>query len=79
MIMIPKYSINIHYRVVEGSDRERVVLECAREYGCSADTHLFDRLLEDRLVLFLKRKEELVRLDVEQKALDERRRKLGGG
>jgi len=74
-----KYSIVVNYRVTPGSKREEAVLECAREYGCEADTHLFDKLLDDRYLLFANHKAELAKLAEEEKEHAERKRVLLGG
>ena len=56
--------IDIHWRAVSGSKRERLVLECAKEYGCDPNTHLFDRLLEDRYSLFEQRKLKVIKINL---------------
>ena len=71
--------IRIYWRANEGSYRERNVLECAKEYKCEPNTHLFDLILADRNEVFAlrKRKEaEIAELDAR---VAEERRKLHGG
>ena len=74
-----KYSIVVNYRVTPGSKREEAVLECAREYGCEADTHLFDKLVADRYLLFAERKRQLAEVAENERLTAERKRKLMGG
>lgn len=73
------YTIRIYYRAREGSERERQLLECAREYGCEPDIHLIDRLLEDRYKLFEQHKAELARIAAEEAKLAQEKRKVLGG
>jgi hypothetical protein len=77
--MVDCYSIRIHYRASRGSEREKAVLECAKEYQCEPDCHLIDRLLDDRLKLFEHHKTELARVAQEEARLAEEKRKLMGG
>ena len=77
--MVNCYTVKIHYRAKAGSERERWCLEAAKEYGCEPDTHLFDRLLEDRFKLFQAHKEELARIASEEARLAEQKRKVLGG
>jgi hypothetical protein len=77
--MVDCYSIRIHYRANRGSERERQVLECAKEYQCEPDCHLIDRLLEDRLKIFTAHKAELARIAAEELRLAEEKRKAMGG
>ena len=73
------YSIVINYRVKQNSKREEWVLEAAKEYSCEPDTHLFDRLLQDRRKLFAAHKAELARIAaVEAQAAEDKRRAMGG-
>lgn len=73
------YTVKIHYRARAGSDREKWVLEAAKEYGCEPDTHLIDRLLQDRFKLFEAHKVELARIASEEARLaEDKRRALGG-
>ena len=73
------YTIKIHYRAKLGSDREKWVLECAKEYGCEPDTHLIDRLLADRFKLLEYRAKERLRLDAIKAQLAEDERVYNGG
>ena len=74
-----KYSVAIHYRAGPGSERERMLLECAREYACDIGPHLIDRLLEDRFKLFEAHKAELARIAADEARLAEEKRKVMGG
>ena len=74
-----KYSVKIHYRALEGSEREKMVLECCKEYGCEPNTHLIDRLLEDRYSLFEQRKQKAAELAEKEKEIAHEKRKLFGG
>jgi len=71
--------IDIHWRAKSGMPREKLVLECAKEYGCDPDTHLFDRLLADRLTLFQHHKAELCRIAEEEHRLAREKSKIMGG
>ena len=73
------YTVSIYYRAKADSEREKMVLECAREYGCDPDYHLFDRLLQDRHRLFAAHKEELARIAADEARLAEEKRKVMGG
>jgi hypothetical protein len=73
------YTVRIHYRAKGGSERERMLLECAKEYGCDPDTHLIDRLLVDRFKLFEAHRAELARIAGEEARLAEQKRRAMGG
>jgi hypothetical protein len=73
------YTVKIYYRAKAGSEREKFVLECAKEYGCDPDTHLFDKLLEDRFLLIEAHKVELARIACEEAKLAEDKRRVMGG
>ena len=79
MVSCYKYAVSIHYRAGKDSDRERMLLECARAYACDIGPHLIDRLLEDRLKLFEARAQETARLAAEKARIAEEERKLHGG
>jgi hypothetical protein len=73
------YTIKIHYRAKVGSDREAWVLEAAKAYECDPDTHLIDRLFEDRHRLFAAHKAEVARIAAEEAKLADEKRKVMGG
>jgi hypothetical protein len=73
------YTVKIYYRATSGSDREKWVLEAAKEYQCDPDTHLIDRLLQDRYKLFEAHKLELARIASEEARLAEEKRRVLGG
>ena len=74
-----KYSISIHYRAGECSEREKMLLECAKEYACDVGPHLIDRLLEDRYKIFEAHRAELASIAADEAQLAERKRKVMGG
>lgn len=77
--MVDCYTVRIHYRAKAGSEREAFLLEAAKEYVCSPDTHLIDRLLADRHKLFAAHRAELARIAlVEAQAAEDKRRAMGG-
>jgi len=79
MVSCYKYSVSIHYRAGAGSERERMLLECAQEYACDVGPHLIDRLLEDRFRLFEAHKAELARIAADEARLAADKRKVMGG
>ena len=71
--------IDIHWRAKSGTVRERLVLDCAREYGTDPTTRLFDLLLEDRLLCFSTHKDRLLQAaELEKQAANLRREAHGG-
>jgi hypothetical protein len=74
-----KYTVRIDYRAEEGSEREKLILDAAREYACDPKPHLIDRLLQDRHELFLLRAQKAEGIAVRERELAEEKRKLAGG
>ena len=77
--MVNCYTVKIHYRAKADSDREKWVLEAAREYGCNPDCHLIDKLLEDKNRLISYHKSEVARIANEEARIAEDKRKVMGG
>ena len=73
------YTVKIFYRAGAGSEREKQILEAAKEYACDPGPHLIDRLLADRLELFVYRKQKAQELAERELKLAEERRQLMGG
>ena len=73
------YTVRIDYRAESGSNREKNILEAAKEYGCDPKPHLIDRLLADRLELFVYRRQKAQELAERELKLAEERRELMGG
>jgi hypothetical protein len=71
--------IDIHWRAKSGTTRETLVIDVAREYGCEPNTHLFDRLLEDRHTLTAERKRKIAEIAERERLLAEEKRKIHGG